>query len=143
MATTYSNELAPTQASPPGVPSALAGYGARKRTFRATITYASQASGSTIVLIDQLPPGYIFAGGTFTTDTSTGSATIAIGTAGSTAAFKAAAAYTTTDVPLVFGKAAALAQDAPAAASQVVLTTGGAALPSSGTGVVELDFIAP
>lgn len=143
MATTVSNELAPTQLSPPGVPSAIAGYGARKRTFRGTITYAAQAPGSIIVLVDQLPPGYIFAGGSFTTDTSTGTATIAIGTSDNAAAFKAAAVYTTTDVPLVFGKAAALAQDPPTAASQVVLTVGTAALPASGTGVVLLDFIAP
>lgn len=143
MAQTYSNELAPTQGSPAGVPSAIAGYGTRKRTYRASITLASQAIGDTIVLIDNVPPGYIFAGGTLVTDTSLSTSTVAIGTAASAAYFKAAAVQTSTDTPVPFGKAAAFAEAPSADPRQVILTVAALALPAAGNLVIDMDFIAP
>lgn len=141
MATTYSTELQPTQQTPPQLPSALAGYGARMRAYRASITLASQASGDTIVLAN-VPAGYIFNGGEIVTDTSLGSSTVAVGVSGSTASMKAAGTFTATDTPTMFGKASAIAETAPAA-RQVILTIGAAALPASGQLVVTLYFIAP
>ena len=46
--------------------------------------------------------------GLMTTSASTGSATVSVGISGSTAKYKALAAYTTADVPLVFGVTAGL-----------------------------------
>lgn len=141
MAQTYSTELAPTQQSPAQRPSALAGYDARVHAFRASITLASQASGDTIVLAN-VPAGYIFNGGEIVTDTSLGTATVSIGTSGSAASMKAAAVFTSTDTPTMFGKASAIAETAPAA-RQVILTVGTASLPASGQLVITLYFIAP
>jgi len=141
MAQTYSTELQPTQATPADRTSALAGYGARIRRFRATIALASQASGDTIVLAN-VPSNYVFAGGELTSTVSLGSSTVSIGTAASAASLKAAATFTATDTPTPFGKAAAMAETAPAA-RQILLTIGAAALPASGTLVVDLYFSAP
>lgn len=141
MAQTYCTELAPTQENPPQRVHAAAGQGARKRTYRSTVTLAAQASGDTIVLAN-IPAGYTFAGGKLVTDTSLGSATLAIGTAASAAYFKAAGTQTGTDAPASFGKAAAFAEVSPDA-RQVIATVGAAALPASGTLVIDMDFIAP
>ena len=142
MAQTYSTELAPTQTSPAGVPSAFSAYGAQDRRYRASITLASQASGDTIVLAN-IPAGMIFAGGTIVSDTSLGTATVSIGTASSAAKYKAAGTFTATDTPTNFGKASAYAQSALSAGEQVILTVGTAALPSSGQLVVDLYFSGP
>lgn len=141
MAQTYSTELQPTQNTPADRTSALAGYDARIRRFRATIALASQASGDTIVLAN-VPSNYVFAGGELTSTVSLGSSTVSIGTAASAASLKAAATFTATDTPTPFGKAAAMAETAPAA-RQILLTIGAAALPASGTLVVDLYFSAP
>lgn len=113
--------------------------GARTKAFKATITYASQADGSTFVL-GKIPAGAAFAYGVITVGTSTGSATVAIGTAASAAKFKAAGAHTTTDTPALFGKAAAIAAAANTEDEIVIATIAAAALPSSGTAVIEIFF---
>lgn len=142
MAQTYSTELAPTQTTPAGIPSAFSGYGANDRRYRASITLASQASGDTIVLAN-VPAGMIFAGGVIVTDTSLGTATVAVGTATSAAKYKAAATLTATDTPTNFGKASAYAQSALTGQEQIILTVGTAALPASGQMVVDLYFSGP
>lgn len=114
-------------------------YGARSKVIRATITYASQASGSTIVL-GVAPVGYSFSHGVLTVGTSTGSATVAIGTSASSAKYKAAGAHTTTDTPTLFGKAAAIAAAPYSAEETIIATIAAADLPSSGTAVIELFF---
>lgn len=144
MAQYYSNELAGDTTGLNTAPVAslrpAAGtYGARQKVFRATITFASQASGSTIVLANA-PTGHTFSHGLITVSATTGSATIAVGTAASAAKYAAAAAYTTADVPALFGKAAAISAGAYTAEEQIIATTGGAALPSSGTAIIELFF---
>lgn len=141
MATWYSNELAPTQATPPDRPSANAGYDARARRFRATVPLSSQASGDTIVLAN-VPDGYVFSGGELTTDTSLGSSTVAVGTSASSGYFRTAATFTTTNAPTNFGNAAAMAETGPGS-RQVIATVAAAALPASGTLVVDLYFSAP
>jgi hypothetical protein len=144
MAQYLSNEIAGdatglTTASPVGYRPAANVVGARVKAFRATITYASQASGSTIVL-GKIPAGAAFAYGVITVGTSAGSSTIAIGNSSSSAKHKAAATHTTTDTPAVFGKAAAIAGAANTDDETIIATIGAADLPSSGTAVIEIFF---
>jgi hypothetical protein len=144
MAQYYSNELAGdttgTNTAPVASIRPSAGvYGARQKVFRATIAFASQASGSTIVLA-KVPTGHTFSHGLITVSATTGSATIAVGNAGTAALYAAAAAYTTADSPTLVGKAAAMTAGAYTAEETIIATTGGAALPSSGNAVIELFF---
>lgn len=144
MAQYLSNEIAGdatglTLTAPVGYRPAANLVGARTKAFRATITFASQASGSTFVL-GKIPAGAAFAFGTITVSATTGSATIAVGNATTAAKHAAAAAYTTADVPTVFGKAAAIAGAANTDDETIIATIAGAALPSSGTGVIEVFF---
>ena len=106
MTTYYSNELANDVTGlittlPVGFKPSATNYGARVKRFRATITYASQASGSIFVLANR-PAGTTFAFGIATTSASTGSATFSVGVTGATAEYKALAALTTTDTPTFF-----------------------------------------
>lgn len=142
MAQTYSTELQPTQLSPAQLASATSGYGARLHRYRASITLASQASGDTVVLA-KIPAGQCFAHGVIVTDTSLGTATVAVGNSSSAAKYKAAAVFTATDTPTLFGKAAAVAGDPSSAQEDVLLTVGTAALPASGQLVVDLYFSGP
>lgn len=119
-------------------------YGARLKRLRATFTYNTQTTSDTLV-IGNLPAGATFAFGTITTSATTGSATLAIGTSGSAAKYAAASAYTTADVPTLFGKAAVVGAADPAlsAEEQVIATIAGASLPGSGTLVVDLFYSLP
>lgn len=118
-------------------------HGGRLRRFRATVNFASQASGDTITLA-QVPAGYVFAYGIVNAGASFGaSATIAIGTAGAGSGKYRAAAVQTTTGPVLFGTNTA-ADDVPLAAEEtVVMTIAVAALPASGSAVVDLYFSAP
>lgn len=106
--------------------------GGRAKVFRATFTFNSQTTSDTLQLFN-LPTGATFIKGWAYVDTSTSTATIAIGTAGSTGKYRAAAAMTTTNSPLDFGIAAAALADPLAAEETVIATIGSASLPSSGT----------
>lgn len=126
--------------------------GGRVRRFRSVITLASQAQAAYSLF--RVPPGHVFAYGVITTDTSLGSSTAAIGTAGSSAKYKAAAVFTATDTPTLFGKAAAIGAAAATSSTvgsspkgtgadeDVILTVGAASLPSSGTLVIDMYFSA-
>lgn len=143
MAQTFSTELAGIDSVPAVKPSATAAYFARLKRFRATITLAAQASGDTIVLAD-IPAGMTFAYGVLTTSATLGAATVAVGNATTPAKYKAAAVFTTADTPTLFGTAAAgAAQAALTASERVLLTIAAAALPASGTLVVDLYFSSP
>lgn len=144
MAQYLSNELAGTTtglttAAAAGVKPAANVYGARVKNFRATITFASQASASTFVLAT-IPAGYAFLNGSVAVDTSTGSATFAIGTAASAAKYRAQAALTSTATPTAFGLGNAYA-GAYTGDEVVILTTAAASLPASGTMVVDITVI--
>ena len=117
-------------------------YQARFKSIRASFTYNTQTTSDTLV-IGNLPAGATFAGGELMTDTSTGTATLAIGYASSTAAFKAAAAFTTTETVTPFGKTAAMAAAPQAAETQVFITIGTASLPASGTLIAYLFYTMP
>jgi len=141
MATTYANEVAglgtsPTTKQDGGI------QGGRLRRFRASFTMAAQASGDTIVLA-KVPAGYRFAFGIINASATMGaSATVAIGIAGNTGKYRAAAVFTAA-APTLFGVSTATDDDALTAAEDVLLTIAVAALPGAGTAVVDLYFSAP
>lgn len=142
MAQTFSNEMSGVSSTPVVKPQATAGYGARERVFRATITLASQAANDTIVICD-LPAGYLFAGAQITTSVTLGTATLSMGDASSATAYMAATTFTTANVPVPVGSAAALAGSALTATDRIFLTVGTAALPASGTLVVQVFATLP
>lgn len=140
MPQTYATEVAGLGTTPT-TNSNGAVQGGRVRRFRATITLASQADGDTVVLA-QVPAGYAFAYGILNASATLGSSTIAIGVAGTAAKYRAAAVFTAA-APTLFGLSTAV-DDAPLAAGEtVILTNTTAALPSSGTLIVDLYFSAP
>lgn len=140
MAQTYASEVAGLGTTPT-TNSNGAVQGGRVRRFRATITLASQADGDTVVLA-QVPAGYAFAYGILNASATLGTSTIAIGVAGTAAKYRAAAVFTAA-APTLFGVSTAV-DDAPLTAQEVViLTNTTAALPSSGTLIVDLYFSAP
>lgn len=108
------------------------------RCFAETFTMSTQATTDTIE-IGFLPKGSVFLYGVLTTDTSLGSATIAIGIAGTTGKYRAAAVQTATDTPQIFGVTAA-AGVAEAADRRVIITIATASLPASGKLSVTLFY---
>lgn len=116
--------------------------GGRVRRYRAAITLASQATTDTIV-IGRVPAGSVFAYGVINTDTSLSTSTVAIGATGATGKYRAAAVFTATNTPTVFGPAAAAFAAPLTADEEVFITIAVAALPASGNLVVDLYFSAP
>jgi hypothetical protein len=138
----YSVETTGIDSIPVVKASALSGYGARLKRFRATVNLAAQAAGSTFVLAD-IPAGHIFAGGEVTTDTSLSTATVAIGTAASASKYASAQTLTAVNAPALIGNVAQLIAAPFTANERVILTTAVASLPASGTLVVDLYFSHP
>lgn len=139
--------FAPEVAGNDSIPSVNANgglQGGTVRRFRATIPYAGQASGATIVLAD-VPAGHQFAYGIITASATAGaSATIAIGVAGATGRYRTGAVFTAVDTPTLFGNAAAKNVAPLTAGERVIATIGVAALPSSANFmVVDLFYTAP
>ena len=114
-------------------------FGGRLRRYRTVITLASQAAGSTIAL-GTIPAGDVFAFGVLTSTVTLATATVAVGVTGATGKYRTAAVFQTANAPTPFGNAAAVDDDAPSESTDVILTTATAALPSSGTLVVDLYF---
>lgn len=141
MATTYSTDGAGYGTTPPTkVNGGL--VGGRLRRYRASITFAAQASGDDIVLF-KVPAGSVFAFGMINASATFGaSATIAIGISGNTGKYRTAATHTAT-VPTLFGLYTAADDSATTAEETVLLTVGTAALPGSGSAVVDMYFSAP
>jgi hypothetical protein len=120
-------------------------YGARLKRLRSTVTLAGQLTTDTL-LLGNLPAGAVFAYGMLTSSASLGSSTLAIGYAGTTGAYRAAATFTSTDTPTPFGVTATgpAASDAGTSTETPVIgTIGAATLPSSGTLVVDLYYSIP
>lgn len=118
-------------------------YGGRIRRYRNVITLASQTTSDTIQLGD-IPAGNTFAFGILATDTSLGSSTIAIGISGTTGAFRAAATFTATNTPTLFGVVAAMDDDpvTKTAVTLPIVTIAAATMPASGTLIIDLYFSA-
>lgn len=100
------------------------------KVFAERINLASQPTADTIK-VARIPQGSIPLGGIALTDTSLGTAQIALGIAGDTGKYRAAAVLTATDAPELFGVTAG-AGEALTAAEEVFITTTVAALPASG-----------
>jgi hypothetical protein len=115
--------------------------GGRLRRFRATIALAAQADGDTVVLA-RVPAGYAFAYGIINASATLSTSSVAIGVAGTAGKYRATAVFTAA-APTLFGAVAAV-DDAPLTdAETVILTNTVAALPGSGTLVVDLFYSAP
>jgi len=139
MANLYSTELAGEYTQPKTKPSAPA-YGARSRRYRATVTLASQATTDNIALV-RIPAGSAYESGCITSSVSLGTSVIAIGTNAvhaSNGQLRPAAVHTAVDSPQAFGTAAALAGSALAGDTVIYLTIATAALPASGTLVIDI-----
>ena len=136
MATTYATEVAGFGTTPETkVDGGI--HGGRLRRFRASFPLAAQASGDDIVLA-KVPAGYRFAFGIINGSATFGaSATVAIGIAGATGKYRAAAVFTAA-APTLFGVSTATDDAALTAAEDVLLTIGVAALTGAGTAVVDL-----
>jgi hypothetical protein len=137
MAQTYSVETAGVDSLPVVKASAVQAYEARVRRFRATVNLASQAIGDTVVLAD-IPAGYSFAGVELTTSVSLGTATVSVGNAANATKYTPALTLTATNTPTNTGNATQLAALPQTSNDRVILTVGAAALPASGTLVVDL-----
>jgi hypothetical protein len=146
MAAYLSNELggsAGQTAAPVGYKPTATVYGAHLKRMRATFTMASQATTDTLVL-GKLPPGATFAFGTITASATVGaSATLAVGTSGSTGKYRAAAVHTTANAPVLFGVAAPVAADPLTAEEEVIVTIAVAALAAAGTLVFDIFYSQP
>lgn len=148
MAQYLSNELAGTTtglttAAAAGYKPAATVYSGRLKRFRATVTYAAQTTSDTVVLAN-VPAGFTFAYGVLNADTSSGSTTLAIGISGTTAKYRAAGAFTSTDTPTLFGKAAVAGAASELSSTEtIILTLAAATAPSSGTLIVDLYFSSP
>lgn len=129
-------------AAPQVVPAAALASG-RLRHVTEIFSLASQASGDILVL-GKMPAGSVFKGVRITAGASLGTATIAIGIAGTTGKYRAAATFTAVDTPTVSASAATLAQGPLAADELVIATIGTAALPGTAEKLVfELIFTSP
>ena len=116
-------------------------HGGTIRSLTDTVTYATQTTSDTIVIGGgYLPVGARVLEVIMTTSVSTSTATLALGISGSTSKYKSAGAITTTNVPQIYGVAAAL--NVPLTApEQLFLTIGTASLPASGTLVVTVKYV--
>lgn len=135
MANTFGSTMTVVNAGGTPAPGLLNG---NVRCFIETVTYASQAAADTIT-VGQLPKGARFLYGLLTASVSSGSTTLAIGISGTAAKYKAAAAFTATDTPTMFGVATA-AHTALAAAETIIITLAAATAPASGTLQVALFY---
>lgn len=116
--------------------------GATRHVIREVFDMAAQTivNGDTLFL-GRLPTGALFDGVELVTSASLGSSTVAVGTSGSAAKYKAAAVFTATDTPTRYGKASAFAQAALSAPEDVIATIAAADMPTSGTLVFELAYL--
>lgn len=120
-------------------PEAGKGVNAEVRVFREIITLAAQTTSDTLFLA-RVPAGYVFLYGILCTTVSLGTSTLAIGITGTTGKYRAAATFTATDTPTLFGPTSALDND-PLSNDEVIFgTIGTATLPGSGTLVTQLFF---
>jgi hypothetical protein len=124
--------------------------GGRRRTFVSSLTLASQASGTTIG-VARLPIGAVINSIQGITDTSLGSTTISLGNSNSAAIYKAAATFTATETPTLWGLTATrgvpitsgydcVTGVANRSYEDIVLVTGAATAPSSGTLRILIDY---
>lgn len=113
------------------------------RCLQASFNLASavQASGDVLTL-GQIPAGAIIKSIKMTSSVSLATSTVAIGISGTAAKYRAAAVFTTVDVPTPVGPGAvAKAAAANSVAETLLATVSTAALPSAGTLVFEIEYV--
>ena len=152
MTLSYSTQMAQLTGNAGGAVQSLPGvntFGGRERTQIANIALATQASGSTIA-VARLPLLAVITGIQMITDTSLGTATVALGDTNSAAIYAAAQTLTSTQTPTRVGLAAT--HGAPittgydcqtglsAPYEDNILTVGTAALPASGNLVIIFEY---
>jgi hypothetical protein len=138
MAKQYGTYTAPRGQTPAGQVDGSV-QGGNVRVYREKIALAAQPTADTITVAFP-SKGESFLKGRLWSDTSLGTSTIAIGVAGATGKYRAAATFTTTGTWTEFSPAAATALDKLAADEEVLITIAVAALPSTGTLFVDLYF---
>lgn len=127
----------------------------RDRVFRAVIPLDAPPltsttagtiinSGDTVSLF-RVPAGSRFIGAKLTANVSLGSSTIAVGIAGSTGKYRAAATFTAVDTPTSFGTTAAMAAGELGADEEIILTVAAANMPNAAGNklIVDMTFSAP
>lgn len=154
MAQYYSKETAGYSGNPITKPASPA-YGGRVRRYRASLDLSAVnlTSGTTgnvgtsdSVILARIPAGAVFDFGMITSSVTLGSAVVAVGTNATHASngqYRAAATFTATETPTLFGITTAQAGSALASDTLVYLTCATAALPTSGTLVIDLYFNQP
>lgn len=147
MATYLSTEIGGTAnqtAIPVGYRPRAGVVGGRVKRFRASYTLASQATTDLLQLFN-LPAGATLAYAIITSSVSLGSSTIALGTAATAGKYRAAATFTAVDTPTLVGTAATVGAADPALTAEetVIATIGAAALPASGTLVIDFYVSMP
>ena len=136
MATVYSQEMTIINTGK----EAYAGVvGGRMRRYRATVELKAQAADDVIELIE-VPANETFAFGVIFASVTLGTATLAIGTADDAFAYMAEKTVTSADTPVFFVTTAAAAADTASetGVKTITATVGTAALPASGTLVVDI-----
>lgn len=142
MANFYGTELSAVRGSlPQGMPDNVLVDG-KVRRQRATFNLASQAIADTLS-VAELPIGAVVTHIRVTASASLGTSTLAFGVAGTPAKYSAAAAYTGVNAEQVAAMTAAQKALAPNTALETVIATiAAAALPASGTLVIEIFYVA-
>lgn len=143
MAIFYGSENTGVASFPPVRPGASALYGGKVRVFGNVLTLATQTT-SDQWLIAAVPGGHKFLYGVVASTVSLGTSVVAIGTNAvhaSNGQYRAAAVFTATDTPTLFGvvstglNAAVLTAD-----TNIWLTIATASLPGSGSLAVQLFY---
>lgn len=113
--------------------------GGRVRRYRAVVELSAQASGDVIELVD-VPAEETFAYGVLNVSESLGTATLSVGSLDDADEFMAAKTVTTANTPVFFGSAEAAAEntEGKTGVKTITATVGTAALPVSGTLVVDV-----
>lgn len=153
MALLYSQNLA-GQASRPIIRPSDPAYGGRMFRYRAVLNLAAIATGAfgsvqaglpttDWAMLAIIPAGYVFDFGIITSSVTLSTAVVAIGTSpthASNGQLRAAATFNAVDTPTFFGLASAQAAAAYATDTPIYLTATTAAVPSSGTLVIDLYY---
>jgi len=105
------------------------------------LSLATQANGD-ILTLGKIPAGARVKAIKMTSSVTLGSSTVKIGITGSDAKYRAAATFTTADVPTAVGPGAvAKAAAANTVGETLIATVGAAALPSAGTLVFDIEYV--
>ena len=149
----YSQNLA-GQASHPIIKPSDPAYGGRLFRFRSVLNLAAIATGTfgttqaglpttDWAMLAIIPAGYVFDFGIITSSVTLSTAVVAIGTSpthASNGQLRAAGTFTAVDTPTLFGSASAQSAAAYAIDTPIYLTAATAAVPSSGTLVIDLYY---